>query len=129
MSYNNWFYGLPDNFGGEENCAELRELGNTNPWKEIGIEIGEGQLPFVPGWNDQSCETENQYICQKAIIHPTTTIATTTHENTIDYDEPDEQDYDEPDEQDYDEPHYYFSGVVPQSNILVLLAIFILLLN
>ena len=68
MSFNNWFPGFPDNFGGNENCAELRDFGNTNPWIEkYGFQIGRGDLPFVPGWNDITCYAKNRYICQKKL--------------------------------------------------------------
>ena len=84
MSYNNWHtaLGQPDNWGNNENCIEVRDLGNTNPWAEDGVQIGEGALPFVPGWNDQRCDTENQYICQKVVNSMTTTSTTTSTTTT-----------------------------------------------
>ena len=103
MSYNHWFPGEPNNVGFEgepENCISIRELGNTNPWVDsFGIQIGGGKLPFVPGWIDRNCATEIQYICQKNC------------------------------DDDGLFGCVFGAGVVPQSNIFVLLAIFILLLN
>ena len=85
MSYNHWFPGEPNNFGFEgepENCISIGELGNTNPWAEHGGQIGEGGLPFVPGWMDRNCNTESQYICQKVVNNPITTTTSITPSTT-----------------------------------------------
>ena len=70
MSYNRWFSFAPENSGGAENCVELRDMGNTNSLiAYLGFEyqIGDGNLPFVPGWNDAHCEWVSQYVCQQAL--------------------------------------------------------------
>ena len=70
MSYNRWFPGGPDNNGGNENCVDLRDLGNTNPLIALNgnaYQIGDGNLPFVPGWNDAPCEAVFQYVCQQVL--------------------------------------------------------------
>ena len=67
MTYQNWFHGVPGNTGESKNCAELRDLGNTNPWIEEYGYLMPAELPFVPGWNDMFCSAKNQYICQKKV--------------------------------------------------------------
>ena len=123
MSFNNWFPEVPDNTGGSDNCVELRDLGNTNPWlEEYGVQIGDGLLPFVPGWNDISCYEKNRYICQKS-------LGRDNYEDNKEDNYEDDVDDDEFFGDDELFGDYFGAGVVPQSNILVLLAIFILLSN
>ena len=67
MTYNRWF---PVSAGPHGKCVALREVGNSNPLiAQYGNEyqIGEGNLPFVPGWHDAQCDDKFQYVCQQAV--------------------------------------------------------------